>query len=35
MAPIESELEEAIAIVRREYSGRIEVAGDLKTYSLL
>ena len=35
MPAIEGELEEAIEIVRREYSGRIEVANDLKTYKLI
>ena len=34
MPPIESELEDAIAITRREYRGKIEVAEDLKTYEL-
>ena len=35
MPAIEGELGEAIEIVRRHYSGRIEVAHDLKTYELL
>jgi ribonuclease BN (tRNA processing enzyme) len=35
MPAIEGELGEAIEIVRREYSGRIEVANDLKTYELI
>jgi ribonuclease BN (tRNA processing enzyme) len=35
MPAIEGELGEAIEIVRRHYSGRIEVANDLKTYELL
>jgi hypothetical protein len=34
MPAIESELGDAIDIVRREYGGRIEVARDLETYEL-
>jgi ribonuclease BN (tRNA processing enzyme) len=34
MPAIESELGGALEIVRREYSGRIEVANDLNTYEL-
>ena len=35
MPAIEGELGEAIEIVRREYTGRIEVANDLETYQLI
>jgi ribonuclease BN (tRNA processing enzyme) len=35
MPAIEGELGEAIEIVRREYTGRIEVANDLETYELI
>ena len=35
MPAIEGELGEAIEIVRRDYSGRIELANDLKTYELI
>jgi ribonuclease BN (tRNA processing enzyme) len=35
MPAIEGELGESVEIVRRHYSGRIEVANDLKTYELL
>jgi len=31
---IENELAQAVAIVRREYSGKIEIASDLKTYDV-
>jgi len=34
MPAIEGELEEAVDIVRREYTGRIEIAKDLSTYEL-
>jgi hypothetical protein len=32
MPPIEPELDAAVAIVRQEYEGRIEIADDLKSY---
>ena len=35
MPAIEDEIGEAVEIIRREYSGRIEVASDLKTYELI
>ncbi len=34
MPPIESELAQSVAIVRREYDGPIEVASDLKEYQI-
>ncbi len=34
MPPIESELEQSMAIVRREFGGPIEVARDLKVYEI-
>ena len=34
MPAIENELAQSVAIVRREYSGRIEIASDLKTYEV-
>jgi hypothetical protein len=35
MPAIADEIGEAVEIIRREYSGRIEVASDLKTYELI
>jgi ribonuclease BN (tRNA processing enzyme) len=35
MPAIEDEIGEAVDIIRREYSGRIEAATDLKTYELI
>lgn len=34
MPPIENELEDAVELVRRSYSGRVELAGDLQTYEI-
>jgi ribonuclease BN (tRNA processing enzyme) len=35
MPAIECEIGEAVEIVRREYTGQIEVAKDLETYELV